>query len=162
MTEPQMAFLAFEVGKSPSSTIWGTVSKPKYGVISRAMPMIQPGMPSEGSMFVNPNDSTMFEKLQCPQVRISTAVMSVVMMLANRQVACALTRNWMSCMLMMNTSTRNTTAMIMVVPKLRFRPNSLLMNVATAMTTAGGTEIQAAMISHEARNPTCLLNPTVL
>ena len=52
--------------------------------------------------------------------------------------------------------------MIIVVPKLRFRPNSLLMNVATAMTTAGGTEIHAAMISHEARNPTCLLNPTVL
>ena len=69
-----MAFLAFEVGKSPSSTIWGTVSKPKYGVISRAMPMIQPGMPSEGSMFVNPNDSTIFEKLQCPQVRISTTL----------------------------------------------------------------------------------------
>lgn len=63
---------------------------------------------------------------------------------------------------MMKMSNRNTTPMITVVWKFRFRLKSLLMNVATAMTTAGGTEIQAAMISQDARKPTCLLKPTVL
>ena len=51
---------------------------------------------------------------------------------------------------MMKMSNRNTTPMITVVWKFRFRLKSLLMNVATAMTTAGGTEIQAAMCRDEA------------
>ena len=43
-----------------------------------------------------------------------------------------------------------------------FRLKVLFTQVMMAMTTAGGTEIQAAMISQEAKKPTCLLMPTVL
>ena len=43
--EPRMALLESLIGKSPSSTICGTVSNPKNGVIKRAIPMIQDGMP---------------------------------------------------------------------------------------------------------------------
>ena len=46
------------------------------------------------------------------------------------------------------------------VPKFRFRV--LFTHVIIAITTAGGTEIHAAMISHAAKNPTCLLIPTEL
>ena len=46
------------------------------------------------------------------------------------------------------------------VPRPRLKV--LFTQVMMAMTTAGGTEIQAAMISQEARKPTCLLIPTVL
>lgn len=37
-----MALLWLLIGKVPSSTIAGTVSKPKYGVMRNAQPMIQP------------------------------------------------------------------------------------------------------------------------
>ena len=41
-TEPRMAFFWSLMGKLPSSTMAGTHSKPKYGVMRNAQPMIQP------------------------------------------------------------------------------------------------------------------------
>ena len=160
-TEPQIAFFVFEIGKSPSSTICGTVSKPKYGVIRSAIPIIQPGI----IKVLSTVDWNRFEKLlmfQCPDVSKRMPVIIVVVILANKKNACALTSICTSCKLNTNTNNRITMAIIMILLKLRASPNVRLIKVAMAITTAGGTDIQAAIINHEAKNPACLLMPTVL
>ena len=71
--------------------------------------MIHAGMPADELSDENENRSSTLAMSQWPDVRISMAVISVVPMFANRHPACIFTRNWMSCRLMMNTSSRMTT-----------------------------------------------------
>ena len=83
-------------------------------------------------------------------------------MLQNSIPACAFTNSCTFWILIKKYRTSKTAAQPTIgqVPKFRFRV--LFTHVIIAITTAGGTEIHAAMISHAAKNPTCLLIPTEL
>ena len=153
--EPQIAFLELLIGKSPSSTIWGTVSNPKYRVIKSAIPITHPGIPYTES-------SVDWKICQWPENKRINPVKIVTVILQNSIPACALTKNCTFWILMKKYSTRRTAAQPTICHVPRFNANVLLTHVMIAITTAGGTEIHAAMISQEARKPTCLLIPTVL
>ena len=159
--EPQIAFLEFLIGKSPSSTIWGTVSNPKYGVIKRAIPMIQPGIPFTDSNVVV-KIFPKFSRCQWPENRRINPVRMVTVILQNSIPAWAFTRNCTFWILIKKYRTKSTAAHPTMGQVPRFKPSILFTQVIIAITTAGGTEIHAAIISQEARKPTCLLIPTVL
>ena len=93
---------------------------------------------------------------------MSTPVISVETILTNKHNACAFTNTFTSCKDNIKTKTRIHMPIIIMALKLNTKPNVRLTQVAIAMTTAGGTAIQAAMISHDAKKPTCLFIPTVL
>ena len=159
--EPQIAFLELLIGKSPSSTIWGTVSNPKYGVIRSAMPMTHPGIPYTESR-VDWKIFPKFEICQWPENRRINPVKIVTVMLQNNIPAWALTKNCTFWILIKKYSTKRTAAQPTICHVPSPRAKVLFTHVMIAITTAGGTEIHAAMISQEARKPTCLLIPTVL
>ena len=90
--EPQIAAFEFLIGKSPSSTICGTVSNPKYGVINNAIPMIHPGTPEIESIVVV-KILPKLAILQCPENNRRNPVMMVTAILQKSITACAFTKN---------------------------------------------------------------------